>query len=101
MRGRRPKVTARGMGMVARAQTETRRGRGTAYASYRRPRYGAARRATIKASLLRRIGRIVWVSPRHGALALAIGLACGVLASRIDAMVSPPYAALLGAAVFY
>ncbi len=44
---------------------------------------------------------MIWVSPRHAALALATGLVCGGLASRIDGMISPPYAAILGAVVAY
>src|SRR6266446_903510 len=87
--------------MVARAQTGTRSGRVTASAPAPRRRSRESRRATIRRSVLLRIGRIIWVSPRHAALALATGLACGALASRIDGMVSPPYAAILGAAVFY
>jgi hypothetical protein len=41
------------------------------------------------------------VSPRQAALALATGLVCGGLASRIDGMISPPYAAILGTLVVY
>jgi hypothetical protein len=41
------------------------------------------------------------VSPRHAALALATGLVCGVLSSRIGGMISPPYAAILGTLVVY
>jgi hypothetical protein len=44
---------------------------------------------------------MVWVSPRHAALALATGLVCGGLAARIDGMISPPYAAILGTLVVY
>jgi hypothetical protein len=44
---------------------------------------------------------VVWVSPRHAALALATDLVCGSLASRIDGMISPPYAAILGTLVVY
>jgi hypothetical protein len=44
---------------------------------------------------------MVWVSPRHAALALATGLVCGGLASRIGGMISPPYAAILGTLVVY
>src|SRR5882724_3710887 len=88
--------------MVARAQTGTRSGRVTASApAPQRRRSRESRRATTRPSVLRRIGWIILVSPRHAALALATGLACGALASRIDGMVSPPYAAILGAAVFY
>src|SRR6266498_505417 len=67
----------------------------------RRRRSGVSRRTTTRPSVLRRIGRIAWVSPRHAALALATGLACGALASRVDRMVSPPNAAIVGAAVFH
>ncbi|HEX4615208.1 MAG TPA: hypothetical protein VH230_04760 [Stellaceae bacterium] len=41
------------------------------------------------------------MSPRHAALALAIGLVCGVLVSRIGGVISPPYAAILGTLVGY
>jgi hypothetical protein len=44
---------------------------------------------------------MVWVSLRHAALALATGLVCGVIASRIGGMISPPYAAILGTLVGY
>jgi len=44
---------------------------------------------------------MVWVSPRHVALALATGLACGVLSSRISGIISPPYAAIIGTLVAY
>jgi hypothetical protein len=44
---------------------------------------------------------MVWVSPRHAALALATGLVSGGLAARIDGMISPPYAAILGTLVAY
>jgi len=47
------------------------------------------------------MARVVWVSPRHAALALATGLVCGGLASRIDGVISPPYAAILGTLVVY
>src|ERR1700730_7741541 len=87
--------------MVARAQTGTRSGRVTAFTPAPRRRSSVSRRTTTRPSILRRIGWIIWVSPRHAALSLATGLACGVLASRIDGMVSPPYAAILGAVVFY
>jgi hypothetical protein len=54
-----------------------------------------------KPSVIRRVARVVWVSPRHAALALATGLVCGGLASRIDGMISPSYAAILGTLVVY
>jgi xanthosine utilization system XapX-like protein len=44
---------------------------------------------------------MVWVSPRHAALALATGLVCGIIASRIRGMISPPYAAILGTLIGY
>jgi hypothetical protein len=44
---------------------------------------------------------MVWVSPRHAALALTTGLVCGVLVSRIGGMISPSYAAILGTLVGY
>ena len=89
-------------GRVARAQTRARSGSGVAASpARRRPTGGAQRRAAIKPSVLRRVGRMVWVSPRHAALALATGLVCGVLVSRIGGMISPPYAAILGTLVGY
>ena len=87
--------------MVTRAQTGTKSGPSTAGALARRRRTGGACRITRKVSLLRRVARVVWVSPRHAALALATGLVCGGLASRIDGMISPPYAAILGTVVAY
>jgi hypothetical protein len=39
--------------------------------------------------------------PGHIALALTMGLACGVVAARYRAMILPPYAAILGALVAY
>src|SRR5207248_4961365 len=92
---------AYGCGMAARVQAGTGSERVTASAPAPRRRSRRSRRTTTRPSVLRRIGRIAWVSPRHMALALATGLACGALASRIDGMVSPPSAAILGAAVFY
>jgi hypothetical protein len=87
--------------MVAKARTGTRSGPSTAAAPARRRRTGGARRVTRKPSVIRRVARVVWVSPRHTALALATGLVCGGLASRISGMISPPYAAILGTVVVY
>src|SRR5713226_9217556 len=87
--------------MVAKAQIGTRSGPGTAAAPARLRRTGAARRVAKKPSVIRRVARVVWVSPRHAALALATGLVCGGLASRIGGMISPPYAAILGTLVVY
>ncbi len=87
--------------MVAKAQTGTRSGPNTTAARARRRRTGAARRVAKKPSVIQRLARVVWVSPRHVALALATGLVCGSLASRIDGMISPPYAAILGTLVVY
>ena len=67
----------------------------------RRRRTGAARWVTRKPSVIRRVARVIWVSPRHAALALATGLVCGGLASRIGGMISPPFAAILGTLVVY
>ena len=86
--------------MVAKAHTGTRRRPDTAAAPARR-RTGAARRVAKKPSVIRRVARVVWVSPRHAALALATGLVCRGLASRIDGMIAPPYAAILGTLVVY
>jgi len=47
------------------------------------------------------VARVLWVSPLHGALALATGIVSGGLASRIGGMISPPYAAILGTLVVY
>ena len=85
---------------MAKAQTGTKNVPSGAAAPARQ-RVGGARRATTKPSVLRRVGRVVWVSPRHAALALATGLVCGGLASRIGGMISPPYAAILGTGVVY
>jgi hypothetical protein len=81
---------------MAKAQTRTKSVPSAAAAPARRLRVGRARRATTKPSVLRRVGQMVWVSPRHAALALATGLVCGVFSSRIGGMISPPYAAILG-----
>src|SRR6202795_2814824 len=86
--------------MVAKAQTGTRSGPSTTTAPARRRRTGKGR-AARKPSVIRRVARVLWVSPRHAALALATGLVCGGLASRIGGMISPPYAAILGALVGY
>jgi hypothetical protein len=70
--------------------------------SPRRRRAGGSRRAISQPSRLRRIARAVWVSPRHIALALVLGLLCGAAASRIDgSIIAPPYAATLGTLVLY
>src|SRR5215472_10778794 len=87
-------------GMVARPQRAPRSDRAR-FAQARRRRVGKGRHSATKPSLLRRVGRIVWTSPRHAALALAIALACGALASRINSLVAPPYAAILGATLLY
>src|SRR6202043_201223 len=86
--------------MAASSQTATRGGRAIVFVPGRR-RTGGAKRAAIKPSALRRVVRIVWVSPRHAAFALAAGLACGALASRLDSTVQPPFAAILGVAAVY
>jgi hypothetical protein len=88
------------MGQMAKARTGTKRVASTAAPAHRQ-RVGGARRAITKPSLLRRVGRVIWVSPRHAALALVTGLVCGSLASRIGGMISPPYAAILGTLVVY
>jgi hypothetical protein len=85
---------------VAKAQTGAGSGPSTTTAPARRRRTGA-RRVARKASMIRRVARVVWVSPRHAALALATGLVCGGLASRVGGMISPPYAAILGTLVVY
>ena len=87
--------------MVAKAQTGTRSGSKIAATPARRRRTGAAPRVAKKPSMIRRVARVVWVSPRHAAFALATGLVCGGLASRIDGVISPPYAAILGTLVCY
>src|SRR6266851_7277738 len=86
---------------MAKAQTGTKNVPSAAAAPARRQRVGRARRAATKPSVLRQVGRMVWVSPRHAALGLATGLVCGVLSSRIGGMISPPYAAILGPLVVY
>jgi hypothetical protein len=68
----------------------------------RLPRSAPTQRgAATKPSVLQRVGRMVWVSPRHAALALATGLLSGVLVSRIGGMTWSPYAAILGTLVGY
>jgi hypothetical protein len=85
---------------VAKTQTGTRSGLSTASApAGRRPT--GKRRMTRKTPVIRRVARVFWASPRHGALALATGLVCGGLASRIGGMISPPYAAILGTLLVY
>ena len=87
-------------GMVARAQRAPRSDRAR-LAQARRRRVDKGRHSATKPSPLRRVGRIVWTSPRHAALALATALACGALASRVNSLVAPPYAAILGATLLY
>jgi len=50
---------------------------------------------------LRRVGRFIWVFPRHAALAFVTGLIAGAIASRFGGVLAPPYAATLGATVVY
>jgi hypothetical protein len=51
---------------------------------------------------LRRAWRaMTWPLSGHVALALATGLACGILASRYPSAIEPPYAAILGTLVLY
>ena len=87
-------------GMVARAQRAPRNDRARFPQAGRR-RVGKGRRSATQPSLLRRVGWIVWTSPRHAALALATALACGAVASRVNSVVAPPYAAILGATLLY
>jgi hypothetical protein len=96
----RHRVHEREGGMVAKAQTGTRSGPGTATTPARRRRTGTPR-AARKPSAVRRVARVLWVSPGHAALAFATGLVCGGLASRIGGVISPPYAAILGTLVVY
>src|SRR5215471_2323090 len=86
--------------MVARAQTAPRSDRAR-FTRARRRGVVKGRRCATMPSLLRRVGGIVWTSPRHAALALATSLTCGALASRVDSLVAPPYAAILGATLVY
>jgi hypothetical protein len=91
----------RGRGeMVAKARAATRKEPSAVTAPARRRRAGT-RRAARKPSVIRRIARLLWVSPRHVALALATGLVCGGLASRVGGIILPPYAAILGTLVVY
>src|SRR5712675_1190451 len=83
--------------MVARVTTAIRSEQVTAPA--RRRRTSRARRAMTKPSVLRRIGRIVWVPPLHTVLALTTGVVCGALAARFGGIVASPYAATFGAVV--
>ena len=92
----------RGKSRMARAEIEA-RGAPTADAASgrRRRRFKGRRRVTKKPSLIRRLGRAVWVSPGHAALALTTGLVCGALATRVRVPISPPYAAILGTLLLY
>lgn len=75
--------------------------RGAARSPTHRAQAHSTRRNKTKRSLLRRIARLVWVSPRHAALAFTTGLVCGAFASRGSAVIAPAYAAILGAIVLY
>jgi hypothetical protein len=86
---------------MARAEIEARSPPNAAAALPQRRRSTGRRRAAKKPSLIRRVGRAVWVSPRHAALALTTGLVCGALALRTGGPISPPYAAILGTLVGY
>ena len=86
---------------MAKAQTGTRTRPSTTAGPASRRRAGGARRVTRKPSVIRRVTRVIWVSPRHAALALATGLVCGALASRIGGTILSPYAAILGTLVVY
>jgi hypothetical protein len=44
---------------------------------------------------------MIWVSPRHAALALVTGALCGALAARIGGPIFSPYAAIVGTLVGY
>jgi hypothetical protein len=98
--GRSYSANAQGNGAVARAQTAPRSGRATASVPGRRRRWPSAaskdKAFDLAPSWPDRLSLSAW----HAVLVLATGLTCGALASRIDPMVSPPYAALLGAAAF-
>jgi hypothetical protein len=93
-------VSARGGGM-ARAQAHARGGPTAAATPSRRLRATGGRRVSKKPSVIRRVGHAVWVAPRHAALALTTGLACGAVAARIDGLISAPYAAILGTLAGY
>ena len=86
---------------MARAEIEARSAPSAATPPARRRRSTGGRRVAKKPSLIRRLARAVWVSPRHAALALTTGLVCGALAARIGGPISPPYAAILGALALY
>src|SRR3954452_7819576 len=85
----------RGMG---RAQPQV-RSRPDASLTRRRP--GKGRRASKRFSLIRRIGRAIWLSPLHIGLALTTGLGCGAVAARHETLISAPVAAILGTVVAY
>ena len=93
------KVFAHGRGM-SRAQAQATRGPNTAAALIRRRPTGR-RRVSKKPSVIRRVGQAVWVSPRHAVLAFTTGFVCGAVAARVDGLISPPYAAILGTLVGY
>src|SRR3954468_266234 len=87
----------RGQGM-ARAQAQA---RGGGHAALTRRRSGRGRRASKRFSLIRRIGRAIWLSPLHIGLALTTGLGCGAVAARHETLISAHVAAILGPVVAY
>ena len=58
-------------------------------------------RRTTRRSLRRAWRVITWPLSGHIALALVTGLACGITAAGYRNVISPPYAALVGALVVY
>src|SRR6202040_27630 len=67
---------------------------------HRRPAIHRNRRRANH-STLRQVGRVIWMFPRHAALAFVTGLIAGSIASRFGGVLGPPYAAILAATVVY
>lgn len=86
---------------MARIEIETKGAPTAAAAPARRRRSTGRRRAAKKPSLIRRLAHGVWISPRHAALALTMGLVCGAVGARTGGPISPPYAAIIGTLIGY
>jgi hypothetical protein len=56
---------------------------------------------TVRRSLRRAWQMITWTLSGHIIFALATGIVCGIAAVRYPEVISPPYAAILGALVVY
>ncbi len=63
---------------------------------------GRVMRTRARRRSLRRAWRILtWPLSGHVALAMATGLACGIVDAHYPMVISPPYAAILGTLVLY